>query len=293
MPEHRGGALAAEWVCVLIWGATFVSSKTLLADMGPVSILLCRTVLATAVLFVLCRGRMPKVSLRTEALFALAGLSGVCLYFVLENIALLYTTASNVSVIVSVSPLLTGFVSLWILRTPPLRWNFYVGFAAAIAGIWLVSGGGTGVGNGAAGDLLSLASAFCWAVYSVVIRRLGREGLPVRLVTRRVFVYGLAFLVIAFMLSGETIDPAVFMSVPDILNLLFLGLGASAFCFFAWNYAVDVLGPVRTTACLYAVPVVTVLLAAVLLNERVSPEAMAGIALTLGGMVIAQHSTSQ
>lgn len=290
MASSRRIAAAAAWACVLIWGATFIATKVLLKDLGPIGILLIRTILGTAALCILCRGRLPRTTWRTEILFAAAGLCGVCLYFVLENTALLYTTASNVSVIVSVSPLITGLLAWRFLRAERPRWNFFVGFAAAIAGIWLVSGAGTEEGTGIGGDLIALGSAACWAVYSVLVRRTGSLGYPVALVTRRIFVYGLIFLIILFLCSGETISPEVFLSVPDILNLLFLGLGASAFCFFAWNYAVGVLGAVQTTIVLYCVPVVTVVLAALILGERVAPLGYAGIALTVGGMVIAQSS---
>lgn len=294
MKFRVGAAPFAAWACVFIWGTTFISTKVLLEDLGPVGILLIRTIIGTAALFVLSRGRLPKLPVKEELLLLAAGLTGVCLYFVLENIALLYTTASNVSVIVSVSPLITGLISWGILHTGKPRWNFYAGFAAAIAGIWLISGGSGAHGSdngmlGVGGDLLSLAAAACWAVYSVIVRKISDLKCPLVLVTRRIFVYGLLFLLAAFWLSGETMHPAVFRSVPNVLNLLFLGLGASAFCFFSWNYAVEKLGPVRTTAFLYAVPVVTVVLAALILHEVIAPAGYAGIALTLIGMVTAQR----
>lgn len=289
MASRRSTAVIAAWLCVLIWGTTFVSTKVLLADLGPVGILLIRTALGTAALYVLGRGRLPKMPRRSELLFAAAGLTGVCMYFVLENIALVYTTASNVSVIVSVSPLLTGLLAWPVLQTGRPLWNFFGGFAAAIVGIWLISGEGSMEGSGIAGDMLSIAAAACWAVYSIHVRKIGELKLPLLLVTRRIFVYGLLFLLFAFWLSGERIETGVFRSVSGILNLLFLGLGASAFCFFAWNYAVGVLGPVQTTAFLYAVPVITVVFAALILHETIAPAGYAGIALTLLGMVTAQR----
>ena len=55
--------------------------------------------------------RLRKVSARQELTFVIAGLCGVCLYYLLENIALTYTMASNVGVIISVVLLFTAIMS--------------------------------------------------------------------------------------------------------------------------------------------------------------------------------------
>ena len=63
-------------------------------------------------------------------------------------------------------------------------------------------------------------------------------------------------------------------------NLLFLGLGASAMCFVTWNFAVKVLGAVKTSVYIYLVPVITVLCSVVVLHETISTRAALGILLT-------------
>lgn len=76
---------------------------------------------------------------REEALVAAAGLTGVVLYFLFENIALTYTTASNVGVIVAVNPFFTALLSSLLLRDEKLHPVFFAGFALAMAGIVLIS----------------------------------------------------------------------------------------------------------------------------------------------------------
>ena len=187
----------------------------MLNGFGLVSILFIRTVIGTAVLCILVRGRLPKVGWKAHALLAAAALTGVCLYFVLENIALMYTTASNVSVIVSTSPLVTGLLAWWILRDHMPHWTYYAGFAGAMAGIWLVSGGECGESS-LPGDMLALAAAVCWAVYSILIRLTDRTQLPVAIVTRTTFLYGLIFLGAALWLSGESIAVQSLTSASNI-----------------------------------------------------------------------------
>lgn len=71
-------------------------------------------------------------------------------------------------------------------------------------------------------------------------------------------------------------------------NLLFLGLGASAMSFVTWNFAVKVLGPVKTSVYIYLVPVITVLCAVIVLHETISVHAALGILLTLIGLLLSE-----
>lgn len=103
--KTAAGHLAAL-VTILIWGTTFISTKVLLQDFQPIEILFFRFVLGLIALFLVYPHPLKGTSLRQELTFAAAGLSGVCLYYLLENIALTYTMASNVGVIISVAPFL-------------------------------------------------------------------------------------------------------------------------------------------------------------------------------------------
>lgn len=96
---------AAAILTVLIWGTTFISTKVLLAEFQPVELLFFRFVLGYLALWAACPRRLKLTRRRQELYFAAAGLCGVTLYFLLENIALTYTQASNVGVLVAVSPI--------------------------------------------------------------------------------------------------------------------------------------------------------------------------------------------
>ena len=104
------GHLAAL-LTILIWGTTFISTKVLLIDFQPIEILFFRFVMGLLALLIVYPHRMPKTTGRQELTFAGAGLCGVCLYYLLENIALTYTMASNVGVIISVAPFFTAILS--------------------------------------------------------------------------------------------------------------------------------------------------------------------------------------
>ena len=119
---------------IIIWGTTFVSTKVLLEAFTPIEILFFRFTLGYLSLWAIYPRKGTYGTLRQELLFAAAGLCGVTLYFLLENIALTYTFASNVGVIISIAPFFTAFLANWLLDGEPLRKRFFVGFAAALTG---------------------------------------------------------------------------------------------------------------------------------------------------------------
>ena len=90
------GHLAAL-LTVLIWGTTFISTKVLLEDFQPVEILFFRFLLGLAALYLVLPRPLRGTTPRQELTFAGAGLCGICLYYLLENIALTDTFVKVVS----------------------------------------------------------------------------------------------------------------------------------------------------------------------------------------------------
>ena len=102
-------------------------------------------------------------------------------------------------------------------------------------------------------------------------------------------MYGLLFMIPAMLFMNVDFDLERILMGVNIINLLYLGLGASAMCFVTWNLAVQVLGPVRTTVYIYAQPAITVIFSILILHETITPMAIGGTVLTLMGLVISQR----
>ena len=278
----------AAFLTILIWGTTFVSTKILLRVFTPVEILFLRFLLGFAVLAFARPQRLRGLTRRQHLLLALAGLCGICLYYLLENIALTLTLASNVGVIVAAAPFFTALLSCLFLRERPLQASFFAGFAAAMTGVALISFNGAELQLNPLGDALALAAALVWACYSLLVRRVSGWGLDVILVTRQIFGYGLCFMLPSLLVFDCRFNLKLLAEPLYFGNLLFLGLGASALCFVTWNWAVQLLGAVRTSVYIYAVPVITVLTAAAVLGERLTAVSAAGIALTMAGLALSE-----
>lgn len=285
--KHSKGHLSAI-LTILIWGTTFISTKVLLTDFEPVEVLFFRFILGFAALVVVCPRILKLSDPKQEITFFLAGLCGVCLYYLLENIALTITMASNVGVMVSISPFFTAILTRLTGKGEKLRPNFFFGFLVAMAGICLISFRNFELQTNPVGDLLAIAAALAWACYSVLTRKISTFGYGTVQTTRRIFLYGILCMIPALFLFefhwdfGRLADPV------SLFNILFLGLGASALCFVTWNFAVKTLGAIKTSIYIYAVPVITVITSAVVLGEKITIWTGLGTVLTLAGLFLSE-----
>ncbi len=274
---------------MMIWGMTFVFTKVLLRSFSPVEILVFRFMIGLFALFLLNPRPLKLRSRSHEWYFAGIGLTGITLYFLLENIALTYTYASNVGVITSLTPFFVAICSHFILKDEKLTLRFLVGFLVAMVGILMIHINGThALKLNPRGDILAILAGVVWGLYSVLVRILSRYHYNTLLVTRRGFTYGLLFMIPAIFLTDFKWDLARLAQPQNLLNLLFLGLGASALCFVSWNWAIKVLGVIRSSVYIYLGPVVAVIASALILSERITPLAILGTILTLAGLLISE-----
>lgn len=284
------GHLAALFT-VLVWGTTFISTKVLLQGFWPVEILFFRFVMGYLALLLVCPRRLKVENHHQELVFVLAGLCGICLYYLLENIALTYTMASNVGVIISVAPFFTAILShLFATSEGKLTINFFVGFVVAMAGVALISFQGTKLEVNLTGDIWAILAAFVWACYSILTRKISSFCMPVLLTTRRTFFYGILFMIPTLFLFDFRLEFGRFVNYMYLFNILYLGLGASALCFVTWNMAVHRLGAVKTSVYIYMVPVITVVTSALVLKEPVTGRSILGTMLTVVGLSLSEYN---
>ena len=286
--KHIKGHIAA-FITIIIWGTTFISTKILLVDFKPIEILFFRFLLGLIALIIVCPKRLKSTTAKQEITFAAAGLCGICLYYLLENIALSYTLASNVGIIISIAPFFTAILSHIFMKTEErLRINFFLGFIVAMAGILIISFNGKELEIKPIGDILAIAAELVWAIYSLLTRKISSYGYNTIQTTKRIFAYGIVFMIPTLFFFEFNLDLARMTNIKYLFNLIFLGLGASALCFVTWNYAVKLLGAVKTSVYIYMVPVITIVASAIVLREQITLAMGVGTALALVGLILSQ-----
>lgn len=282
------------FVTVAIWGSTFVFTKMLLANgLSPAHIFTLRFTIAYLLLlaFELTARRqtfrMFSVSWRDELTMVLLGISGGSLYFLTENAAMLYTTATNTSLIVCSCPLFAMLlVALAYRHSERFTYMQVVGSLIACAGMAAVVLNGHFVLHlSPKGDMLAFGACLCWAVYSLLMKAV-TERYSTFFITRKVFFYGLVTILPYYLIYPGFPAMQIILSSQVLWNLLFLGVVASMVCFLVWNWVIHQLGAVVATNWVYFNPITTILFAWWLLHEQITPWFLCGTVLILTGMYL-------
>lgn len=277
---------------VFVWSTTGISTKILLKSFSPIEIFFYRMIIAYIALLVIKPGFIKYKNLKEELTFIGAGISGITLFFMFNNFALVYTMASNVGVLVSISPFITAILSYVFLKDEELRPRFFTGFAISIIGIILIGYNGNCVLKlNPIGDILAMLSAVSWAVYSVLMKKISTYNYDIIQSTRKIFFYGLAFLVPILIITGFKFSLKEFYSMPNLINMLYLGLGASALCYITWNYSVAAIGAIKTSVYMYLQPIITIMMSSAILGERITYISILGVAFILTGIYFSERKT--
>ena len=308
------------FITVAIWGSTFVFTKMLLqAGLSPAQIFTLRFIIAYVLL--LCysflrnkvtssppklggvRGGLNKRwfcrSWRDELLMMALGITGGSLYFLTENAAMLFTTATNTSLIVCSCPLFAMLLFALFFRQSEkiTRLQAFGSLVAFLGMVVVVLNGHFVLHLSPLGDLLAFGACLCWAVYSLLMKA-AVSGYSSLFITRKVFIYGLLTIIPYYIFvpseASIFISPSSFLfPLSTFLNLLFLGVVASMLCYLTWNWVIGKLGPVIATNWVYFNPITTILFAWWLLDEKITIWFLLGSALILMGMYLADRQKSE
>ena len=280
------------FLVVAIWGSTFVCTKILLVNgLTAAQIFTLRFIIAYVLLlaFSLTRRsfRCWADTWRDELIMAALGLTGGTLYFLTENSAMNYTTTTNTSLIVCCCPLFASLLIGWFYRSERMRPVQVAGTLMAVMGVTAVVLNGRFVLHlSPMGDALALGANLCWAVYSLLMIPANKRYDAV-FITRKVFFYGLLFMIPYFMVFPEMPPANVLLRGDILLNLFFLGSIASMACFLAWTWVMHKLGAIVATNYVYLNPLVTILFAWWILSEQITVWFLVGTVLILVGMYLA------
>ena len=282
---HLGALLT-----VTAWGVSFVSTKVLLEHgINPTEVYVGRTLLAYLLVLCVCHKRIFSNSLRDELLFVSCGLCAGSLYFIAENTALEYTLVSNVSLIVTLSPLITTLLVGAIYKNERPGKGVLMGSLIAFLGVGCVIFNSSFVLDvKPLGDLLSLSAAVCWSVYSLVLRKLS-AFYTVMFISRKTFFYGMVTAIPFLIAIPEHTPLDVYLQFDVWSNFLFLGVFCSMIAFIIWAFTVKGLGAIKANNYLYVQPIITLIASALLLSEKVSIVGYVGCSLILLGVWISDR----
>lgn len=292
---------------VAVWGTTFVWTKLLINNgLSPAQIFTLRFIIAYVLLlsFSLLRPfflrRKLKVAApdkwrkvqhrwfadnwRDELIMVALGVTGGSMYFLSENEALRFTTATNVSLIVCSCPLFAALIIGLFYKSERFRPMQVVGSLLACVGMAIVVLNGHFILHlSPIGDGLAFAACMSWAFYSLLMKPV-MERYTAMFITRKVFFYGILTILPYYVFVPDLPSLGVLLHPAVLANLLFLGSVASMLCYLTWSLCMARLGAVRCTNWVYFNPITTIVFASMILGEQITTYFLIGSIFILSGM---------
>lgn len=288
-PLFRNSILAnlAMLVVILLWGVSFISIKIVVSEVPPITMALIRFLIATAILFPILKKVEPSSKLQKADFpkMTLAGFLGITIYYYLENTGVKLTTASNASLIASVTPILAITMDVIIFRTK-ISVVQVLGIGCATIGAYLTVTANGQVDFSSAtfiGNLFMVGAMSSWALYTMLNKSLQGKYSGLFLITYQM-LFGTLFLTL---MSFIEYDQWRMFSLKAFGNIIFLAFFCSAICYFLYGYALKKLDVAITTLYLNLVPIVGVFSAWCILDEIILPIQVFGGGIIILGIIIA------
>ncbi|MFC2075678.1 DMT family transporter [candidate division KSB1 bacterium] len=276
------------FLVALIWALNFSVIKVALLEIPPILFTTIRFVVSTILLIPLVarlEGGLGIVGGYHLRLFLL-GVVGITAYQLVFIIGVHNTNASNASLILATSPIFTAIIAQAAKfdRLGPVAW---AGVLASFGGIYLVVTGGSGSPIGSEtllGDLLILFGASLWALSTVMAVPVLQVISPLK-VTVYSMVWGTLLLLPFAAQSARGFDLST-MSVTGWLATAYSTIFAILLSYVLWYKVVKDIGPTRTQIYTILVPVLAIIFAFFVLNERLNVLQWLGVAICLYGVRI-------
>ena len=270
---------------VLLWGTSFMATKTALAGFAPMTVIWLRMALASLLVLVLHK-RVPTPDYRAGdwKILLFLCLMQPCGYFLLEGYAISLTSSAQAGMISALVPLLVA-VGAWIILKEPLSLMGGAGLTMSIAGVvWLSLCGSadSSAPNPALGNLLEVGAMICAAVYMVVMKRLSTRYSTWWLTGMQCVAGAIFFLPGAIVGGVETAVPT-----QAWLAVVYLGFFVTLGAFGLYNMAMTMMPANKAAMAINLVPAVALLSGWLMLGETLSTMQLAacgvvGIGVFLG-----------
>jgi drug/metabolite transporter (DMT)-like permease len=293
MPTSRTSSIASVVAAAFVWGTSFTVSKLALRSIPPLSLAWIRFVLASAILlaWLVVRHEDLRLDRREFGAMMLGGILGYALNHIFENVGLALSTASEISLMMGVFPVLSLLVEGLVYHR---RFSCIavVGIALSVVGVVLIidprSLGGALAGKRLLGDGLIILSGICWAFYSILVKNLSKNSSA----SRTAMFQMLFGSVVLLPLMGVFERPVFPVPAEGVWAVIYLAVFCSVGGYSLYNYGVARMASTQAVNILNLVPVFGVLTSWVVLHETVTVMQLAGGAVVLLGVLLSLRDSS-
>lgn len=275
--------LIALLITVILWASAFVGIKAALIDYSPVHLAVFRYLVASIVLVPVALWKKIRIPKRSELLrFVLIGVFGISIYNILLNTGEKTITAASSCFIINTAVVITAIISVLFLKER-VRILGWVGMLVSLMGVGMIAfGEGEGGLSADVGGLFVFIAAISTSIYFVV-----QKPLLVKYSSLEVVTYAIWFGTLAMLpgLAGIT-EEVVHASMVSTLSVVYLGVFPAVIAYVAWSYVLSQMPASRAATFLYVVPVLSILLGFLLINEMPTVVSLIGGGVVLSGVFV-------
>jgi drug/metabolite transporter (DMT)-like permease len=276
---------------MLLWGSNVIIGRYIAGDWSPFALSVWRWGLALILLLpftLLPAWRHRAVIAQHWKLLLILGVLGVGLFNTMLYVALNYTTAINVALINSTTPICILLLSRLLIGTP-MTSRVIGGVALGLIGAALIITRGDPLAvlslGFNIGDVIQAAAVIIWALYSVLLQRYPMK-LPPLTLQLILIVVGMPVVISIFLIM-----PMIGNAVPrhgwDWALIFYLAVAVSLCSTLLWYLSVKSVGARVAGFFNYLTPPIVAVLSMIFLDEHLRPFHAVGFVLILGGILLA------
>ncbi|AXH08433.1 EamA/RhaT family transporter [Malaciobacter halophilus] len=273
---------------MFIWASSFIGLKAAMNDYGAHTVIFTRMIFASMCFLIFIKSFLKYEYTKKDILYILLlALFEPCLYFLFESKALQLTTASQAGMITSLMPLITSVAAVFILKELVSK-QFIIGsFLAVFGAVWLSleATSSATAPNPILGNFLEFLAMACAAGYTVVAKHLTYKFSALFLTAIQAFIGAIFFMPLAFY---ELSNTEFIFKLDGFLWILYLGVVVTLGGYGLYNFSLTKIDASKASIFMNLIPVFTLVLAYLILNERLSIVEIIASIVILSGVFISQ-----
>ncbi|WP_209122246.1 DMT family transporter [Alkalihalobacillus sp. BA299] len=279
------------------WGSAFIAGKVAVESFEPATVAFFRFLGATLLLFPIMwtmEKNRPKPTKKDWGLFALLGLTGICIYNICFFLASKHAPVIKSSLFIASNPVLIVLLSGLFLKETITK-RHIVGMSVALFGVVIIISNGRLLDLVKIGfepiDFILLGAVISWALYSVLGKVVLGKYSAIVSTTYAVF-FGTLFL-LPFALYELTWSQIKGAPLGVWASLLHMSIFVTVISFIMYYQGIKKVGAAKASIFINVMPVSAVIMATLFLGEKFTFAHGIGALFVLSGVYIGTYVKSK
>jgi drug/metabolite transporter (DMT)-like permease len=282
--QYYGAALLA----MFFWSFSFIWFKIAYKAYEPITIVLFRLILASAIIFIFSKaiGKLENLKKEDRGWMLLLSFFEPFMYFMGESFGLKYISSTVAAVVISTIPLFTTLAAWYFYNEKLSRTNF-AGLLVSFIGVsMVVFDTAYGLSASPLGLALEFIAVLSTIGYAVVLKRL-----TARYNGYTIISYQNLFGVFMFLPFWLIFESSVALQTPfnyeAFSAILKLAVFASVLAFIFFTYSIRHLGINRSNMFVNVIPVFVAIFSFLILGDKINIQKATGIMIVISGLFLA------